>query len=114
MKAKVEAEYYRNKMEYNLGMEQGYAEAYGGFTTEVGNGLIEYGAAMDQGFSEMHDQGVEMGLPSNWTENILNDQNNNTEPENEWEAYINSYNQSVTAEMDDAASQLWDMLMGGN
>lgn len=114
MRAKVEAEYYRNKMEYNLGMEQGYAEAYGGFTTEVGNGLIEYGAAMDQGFSEMHDQGVEMGLPPNWTENILNDQNNNTEPENEWEAYINSYNQSVTAEMDNAASQLWDMLMGGN
>ena len=114
MRAKVEAEYYRNKMEYNLGVEQGYAEAYDTFTTEVGNDLIEYGVAMDQEFTDIYNQGVEFGLDPNWNENILNNQNSNTEPENEWEAYMNSINQAYETEIEDAASQLWSMLMGGN
>ena len=114
MRAKVEAEYYRNKMEYNLGVEQGYAEAYDTFTTEVGNDLIDYGVAMDQEFTDIYNQGVEFGLDPNWNENILNNQNSNTEPENEWEAYMNSINQAYETEIEDAASQLWSMLMGGN
>ena len=47
----IEAEYYRSKMEYNLGVEAGYAEAYDTYTTEVGNGLMDFANAMDQEMS---------------------------------------------------------------
>ena len=114
MRAKIEAEYYRNKMEYNLGVEQGYAEAYDTFYTEVGNGLIDYGVAIDQEYNEIYNQGVEQGLSPDWTEYLMSDQSINPEPENEWEAYLNSISQNYETEMEEAGSQLWELLMGGN
>ena len=47
----IEAEYYRSKMEYNLGVEAGYAEAFDTYNTEVSNGLMEFGTAIDQEMS---------------------------------------------------------------
>ena len=52
MREKIEAEYYRTKMEYNVAVDEGYAEAVDGFMTEVAIGLYDFSVAMDQ---EMND-----------------------------------------------------------
>ena len=70
MRAKIEAEYYQSKTDYDLGVEQGYAEAFDNYVTEVGNGLVEYGTAMDQTVNDMYinSQSFNMDI-ENWTEN---------------------------------------------
>ena len=111
MRAKVEAEYYRNKMEYNLGMEQGYAEAYDSFTTEAYNGLVEYDNAVSQEYDAIHDRGVEFGFGPEWDQGPATDQSESTDP---LAAYVESINQQYNTEIENAGSQLWEMLMGGN
>ena len=95
MRAKVEAEYYRNKMEYNLGVEQGYAEAYDSYMTEVGNGLVEFGSAYDQEMNNINNFSASMDQEIN----SINNQSFITE---------DAWNEGS------AGSQLWQMLMGGN
>ena len=95
MRAKVEAEYYRNKMEYNLGVEQGYAEAYDSYMTEVGNGLVEFGSAYDQEMNNINNFNASMDQEIN----SINNQSFITE---------DAWNEGS------AGSQLWQMLMGGN
>ena len=135
MKAKIEAEYYRNKMEYNLGVEQGFAEAYDDFTTEVGNSLFEVGVAMvqeaeeinnfdvsiNQEFNEMFSQGVDATNSQNWNKSSNTGQNNSTDPVDEWEtAVIDGISQSVETDIENywnenvVGSELAQMLMGGN
>ena len=101
IRAKIEAEYYRNKMEYNLGVEQGYAEAYDNFTAEMDNGLVEFGVAMDQEANNMgsFDAAVGQELNDMYSQNIdmgfipfLDDSSNtgnttNTDVGNYWEDY---------------------------
>lgn len=110
MRAKVEAEYYRNKMEYNLGMEQGYAEAYDSFTTEAYNGFVEFDNAMAQEYGEIYNQGVEMGFGPDWMQGTPEDPGS-SDP---LTAYVDSINQQYSTEIENAGSQLWEMLMGGN
>lgn len=134
MKAKIEAEYYRNKMEYNLGVEQGFTEAYDNFTEEVDNSLFEVGVAMvqeadninnfdvsiSQEFNDMFSQGVDATNSSNWNESSNTEQSNSTAPENEWETVIDGISQSVETDIENywnenvVGSELAQMLMGGN
>ena len=95
MKAKIEAEYYRSKMEYDLGVEQGYAEAYDNYMTEVGNGLVEFGSAYDQEMNNINNFSASMDQEIN----SINNQSFITE---------DAWNEGS------AGSQLWQMLMGGN
>jgi hypothetical protein len=110
MKAKIEAEYYRSKMEYNLGVEQGYAEAYDSFTTEAYNGFVEVDNAMAQEYGEIYNQGLEMGLGPDWMQGTP-EVPSSSDP---LEAYADSINQQFNEDVESAASQLAQMLMGGN
>ena len=110
MKAKIEAEYYRSKMEYNLGVEQGYAEAYDSFTTEAYNGFVEFDNAMAQEYGEIYNQGLEMGLGPDWMQGTP-EVPSSSDP---LEAYADSINQQFNEDVESAASQLAQMLMGGN
>ena len=69
----IEAEYYRSKMEYNLGVEAGYAEAYDTYTTEVGNGLMDFANAMDQEMNAINNQEFDFNIES-WDENSASSQ----------------------------------------
>ena len=86
----IEAEYYRSKMEYNLGVEAGYAEAFDTYNTEVSNGLMEFGTAIDQEMSAI-------------------DANMNS-VQNE---YNFDYSQDFDTPALDASSQLGQLLMFG-
>ena len=70
MREKIEAEYYRSKMEYNVAVDAGYAEAVDGFMTEVGIGLVDFGMAVDQEINAMN----EMGANITWEEDIAGSQ----------------------------------------
>ena len=117
MRAKVEAEYYRNKMEYNLGVEQGYAEAFDSFTTEVSNGLFDIGVAMDQEINDINNFGNTM----NQELGDINSQGYTIDFENYWNNNIaNSQSSGDDINIGDywdenlAGLELAQMLMGGN
>ena len=134
MKARIEAAYYQSRTDYDLGVEQGYAEAYDKFTTEVGNSMFEVGVAMvqeadelnnfdvsiNQEFNEMFTQGVDTTNSPNWNENSNTGQSNSTDPDNEWETVIDGISQRVETDIENywnenvVGSELAQMLMGGN
>ena len=60
-------------MEYNLGVEAGYAEAYDTYTTEVGNGLMDFANAMDQEMNAINNQEFDFNIES-WDENSASSQ----------------------------------------
>lgn len=70
---KIEAEYYRNKMEYNLGVEAGYAEAFDTYITEAGNGIMEFAMAMDQEMNAINSQNFDVNIEV-WDENSASTQ----------------------------------------
>ncbi len=61
-RAKIEAEYYRSKMEYNLAVDEGYAEAFSTYNTEVANGLMEFGMAMEQEMNAINNQQFDFNI----------------------------------------------------
>ena len=69
----IEAEYYRSKLDYNEAVESGYAEAFDGFVTEAGNGLIDFGIAMDQEIDTINSQDFSFDIGS-WEDNSAGSQ----------------------------------------
>ena len=76
---KIEAEYYRAKMEYNTAMESGYAEAFETYNNEVNSTMSAFSSAMNQEINA-----------------------------------ITSQDYSFDWGIDDAGTQLAQMLMGSN
>ena len=79
---KIEAEYYRSKMEYNTAMESGYAEAFETYNNEVNSTMSAFSSAMNQEINAITSQDYSFDFGS-WG-------------------------------IDDAGTQLAQMLMGSN
>lgn len=73
MRAQIEAEYYRSKMEYNEAKESGLAEAFETYNNEVSNSLIDFGMALDQEMNNINSQEFSFDAGS-WEENTAGSQ----------------------------------------
>ena len=73
MRAQIEAEYYRSKMEYEEAKESGLAEAFETYNNELNNSMIDFGIALDQEMNTINSQEFSFDAGS-WEENTAGSQ----------------------------------------
>ena len=73
MRAQIEAEYYRSKMEYDEAKESGLAEAFETYNNELNNSMIDFGIALDQEMNNINSQEFSFDAGS-WEENTAGSQ----------------------------------------